>query len=369
VAAADPYHIAAPEEGSMKRTPEQIVYQRRHYNGPTWRWGWAKELAKRPAYEGRAARAQADGHVRAAEGYLRQRYGQKELPVDDVAPAESSLAPVAQAVALNEDEVVLGDLKVLVLGGCPANEIAARYGLPEDVVTTWELLFFDIRPVAKATDWLLLNVIKPLQQQGECHLAAKLKFATAGPVSARAIVDALERVSLRQGQSLFDQKIALMVKFQEAVEKVPIDSERAKLRFIQLHAQLMDREQRLRLAERRLEQRSQEALQKQQAAVVQQEQARRRRHEQQERTAQRAIQKELSAAMAHMTKKRRREEARQAALERSKTSPLAAWRWDMAAPPPAACAAWTAPEAAPAIAAAAVASIAASAEDLCQKAA
>jgi len=243
---------------------------------------------------------------------------------------------IAAAEALSKDDSgILDDLKVLVVGNLPRPEIAARLRLGEDVVTTWELLFYDVRSTLTSYDWLLKAVIRPEEIAGNGSLAAKLKFATAGPVMARAVLDAESRVALQRGVSLFDQKICLMIRFQQALQ-LPFDSERAKLFFIKRHADLLYRERRLGLAERRVVAQSEQALRKEKIAQARQEIA--ARHEQ-ERAAKKVerMQRKERQETAQQERQARKQGAliallrsRKAAEERASNSPLAALRWEYA---------------------------------------
>src|SRR5262249_15358552 len=200
--------------------------------------------------------------------------------------------------------------------------------------------YFDVRAAREATGWVLAKVIQP-EQQRDCHLAAKLKFASAGgAAAARAILDAESRLSLRQGETLFDKKIRLHLKFDEAAQG-SLDTDRKQLFFIRRQAELMHREKRLRLAERRLEQKCQEALRVQQLAE-------RRLELRAQRDEQRAAQ--AASRQAERTRKRAerqafqfrlradslardgaRQERKRAAQERAATSALAQLRWEYSA--------------------------------------
>jgi hypothetical protein len=173
---------------------------------------------------------------------------------------------IAAAEALVRDATKCEQLKILVVGDCPVSEIAARTGISVSILEAWESIFFDVRAARDASDWVFRWVMVPLLQQGNGRLAAKLKFAYAGgPLAAKALLDAEARVPLKQGVRLFDQKLLLQVKFEEALQ-YPLNSNRDALNFIKMHADLMYQEKRLQLQERKLAQRSDEALAKQKLA-------------------------------------------------------------------------------------------------------
>lgn len=235
----------------MTTEPELCGHRRRH-DGPAWRMRFAEEQVRRPA---RRLLQAADEPVRAALAYLRASADGPE----GRERAAREQPTVATAVRLEADAVACQSMKILTLGACPRTEIAARLGVAEEIVATWEALFFDVRACREATDWILTWVIRPEHERGNAAMAARLKFACNGPVAARATLDAAARIHLAEGERRFAQKILLALKFDEAMQAI-LDSDRNKLAFIKLYSDLLLREKCLRLEERKLEQRCQESL-------------------------------------------------------------------------------------------------------------
>jgi hypothetical protein len=309
---------------------DEEAQRQRRVHGPDWRWQRALANASSTA-TGRTDTE--DPQVRDALAYLRLRAGDRKQK----ARAGREFPHIAAATRLAKANSRTRQLKVLVLGGCPPAEIGARLSLEAKVLATWEGLFFDVRSAREATDWIRGKVIEP-EQKSDGQLAAQLKFASAGGTqAARAILDAEARLSLREGQTLFDRKVRLHLKFAEAAQ-VPLTTERDKLRFIKMHAELKYQEQRLRLAERRLAQRCQEALWKHQVAERRLELRRRGDEEQAERAAGREAERARKRALrqAHQLQRqadsRARAEVRhercQAAQERAARSALAQVTWE-----------------------------------------
>jgi hypothetical protein len=116
-------------------------------------------------------------------------------------------------------------------------------------------------------------------------------------------------VPLDQGERLFDQRLKLGLKFEEALQ-LPLTTDREKLRFIRLHAELRLGEQRAALATRRLEQRCAEALRKHKIAAARLELTRRREERRAQEAARRAAERERK-----QEEKQARIRRRQAKLE------------------------------------------------------
>jgi hypothetical protein len=287
-------------EGNWETLAEWLRFR----DGPDWRWKLTTALTDRPHP---ALIPQGDPAVREALDYLRWQ-GQGPDAGLEVTP--EAAARVAGALLLAQDAPSSGAAKVLVLGTCPPAEIAARLGLEEGVIVLWEQLFFEVRPFLHATSWLANRVIRPVQQK-DAPLAARMKLACAGPFAARAALDAGKRVSLDPGQRLFEQRVLLSLKFEEA-SQVVLGTDRSKLSFMKTYHELMQRERRLRLAEQRLEAKCQRALWDQRRA---EERQARKQKEQQGREAARAREQEA-----------RRQQWREA-RERAANSPLAQLCW------------------------------------------
>jgi hypothetical protein len=200
----------------------------------------------------------------------------------------------------------------------------------QHILEKWESLFFDVRQSREAVGWIQAHVIRPEQARGNGHLASRLKAAVAGgAVVARSILDLESRLPVTDGEKLFDRKLALHLKFDEAVA-LPLNTDREKMFFMKLYVDLQLRESRLDHAERQLERRCAEARAKLELAKMRQESARQRsaandrlRHERETEQARREAQREYLAAQ----RQARHDADRRAAAARAAASPLARLGW------------------------------------------
>jgi hypothetical protein len=239
-----------------------------------------------------------------------------------------------RAENLNANGGLTSQLQIAVLGELDGSEIADRFGLDQETLETWERLFFAARGERSRTGWVHAHIICPALKAGNADLAARLKLVAAGgPVAARAVLDCDSRVPVDKGEQLFDQRLKMHVKFQAACD-MPLTSSRDRLAFIRLHTNMMSREKRLQLEERKLEQRCQEASDKHELAKLRLEFARERERQ---RLAARAHRDEERALLAEgqkhveeLRKEQRREQweaERKAAIVRAASSPLATLTW------------------------------------------
>jgi hypothetical protein len=311
----------------MNDGPGDFEKRQRFMFGPDWRHRQAQALA---ASASRVWSPQLDPLVRDAALFLR-RYA---AGPNHQAVAVRKFPLVAAAMLLDQNQAINGPLRILVLGDCVPGQICGRLSLEPDALSTWEQLFFDVRAAREATDWILIRVILPEFERGDGILASKLKCACAGgPQVALAMIDADCRILEKQGAALFDLKLALYTKFEQALATV-IDSDRSKLMFMKMHAALMLQELRMRHAEKRLLQRSAQSLRKHEYSMRRVELQRRRMEERAARDATRA-----AKAAAKAAKKARINDElhaqylrRQTALARAANSPLANLRWEYSSP-------------------------------------
>jgi len=161
-----------------------------------------------------------------------------------------------------------------------------------------------------------------------------MKAAVAGgPVVAQAVLDLESRVPVTAGEKLFDRKLALHLKFDEAVA-LPLRTDREKMFFIRRYVDLQMQENRLKIAERKLERRCDEARDKLELAkirieAVQQLEAQRaaaharRRHEHELEKAMKQEQREYLAAQQWAQLRAEQKDAN----ARAAASPLSALTW------------------------------------------
>jgi hypothetical protein len=116
------------------------------YRRPEWRWVRAEFLL---ATGGRRDRRIDDGWVDCARDAIRGRGG------------EGSKAAVVRAArdVWEGDPSVRAELEALLLTDEPLDRIAGRVGLPVAVAEAFAEVFFCVRPMLKAIDWLLLRAV------------------------------------------------------------------------------------------------------------------------------------------------------------------------------------------------------------------
>jgi hypothetical protein len=299
--------------------------------------GLVNDLRRRPS---RGLLAAADAWVRHARDYL-SVCGQDRSGPEEAAKHHPAIAAAAKLMAEESPsgrEVVEG-LQILVLGDCPRSEIAERLELSVEAVEAWEALYFDVREARQAVDWVHRHVILPAEQDGNTGLAARLRLASNGPAAACSIFDAGTNAPFREGQRLFDRKVRLALKFEEAAQ-LSLDSEARKLTYMKLHAQLQGREQHLAYLERKLEQRSRDATFRWRQAEARLRAAERRAERERERAEERRLEREARERKAreqrirvlrHEQEVSRRKTLRDEQIRRAKaqaaTSALARLTW------------------------------------------
>lgn len=242
---------------------------------------------------------------------------------------------IAKAEELQRNDALTAQLQISVLGELDFREIALRCAIEEPVLEMWERLYFAVRGQRTHTGWVQAEIICPAQREGKVELAARLKLvAAAGPVAARAILDCDSRVPLQEGERLFDRRLKLHLKFDAACD-MPLVSGRDQMAFIRMHVEMKGQEQKLRLQERKLEQRCREALDKHELAKLRLEFAREREEKRARAQARRdeelALVRHGSRISKELQEEQRRAEwqaQRDAAIARAASSPLATLKWD-----------------------------------------
>lgn len=227
----------------MRRYEDELdIQQYQGWPGPAWRLEMAAAL---PADRTNtlvlgAEKAIQDVHhfLLLCQGDAGQTHAKAAYPV------------IAAAYEFHRDKAKSTLAKIMVLGGCETREIAGRLELDEQILATWERLFFDVRQGLEAVGWIYAHVIMP--EQDNSLLTSQMKAAVAGgPDIARAIVNLESHRAVSVGQKLFERKLKLDLKLTAAVE-LPLSTNREKMFFIRLNTRLMAQEERLKLAREKL---------------------------------------------------------------------------------------------------------------------
>ena len=92
------------------------------------------------------------------------------------------------------------------------------------------------------------KVVNAEMKKGNVALAAKLKFALAGRCRRTGSPRCWDQNLSSTGRNASPEEDSLALKFDQAAE-LPIDSEKAKWFYMKLHLELMQGEQRIKLAE------------------------------------------------------------------------------------------------------------------------
>lgn len=170
----------------------------------------------------------------------------------DVGQRAAEFPMIEAACALQVDPVKAAAAKLLVLVDSPVSEIAARISIVVGTVAAWEQLYFDIRPLLGALDWLDVQVIEAERKAGNAALAARMKLAvTAGAVAVQAVLEMDQGLPLDAAERLYQRMLKWHLKFDEAVE-MPIDDERNRLKFIRIYTEMQIAKQRLDYAGQQL---------------------------------------------------------------------------------------------------------------------
>ena len=161
---------------------------------PDWRWGLAR-LLKTGARAPRRYEPASDPWVGRAREFLAAVGGDG----DDVSEAD----PVrrdpevhgAYALRSGADGRLRWAVEARLLAGQTDAEVAARCGVPAEVVAAYERLFFDVRDKLGAADHVVLNVIGPgvhdAESAGDPEVWTKLIGYFYGPLALDAVLDAL----------------------------------------------------------------------------------------------------------------------------------------------------------------------------------
>lgn len=168
--------------------------------------------------------------------------------------ARSRYTTIFEACELQEQPEIVSQLRVMVMGDMTLAEIQKRLGVAIAVVEAWEQIFFDVRDLRSATTWLVTHVIEPERAAGNLELVSELKLALGGGlVAARAILDGNATLPMDEAERLFQQKLKLSMKFDQALE-MPLKTNQDRMKYLKLYLQFELETKRLELASHKLQQ-------------------------------------------------------------------------------------------------------------------
>lgn len=288
-------------------------------DAPDWRWRRA-QLASPPPLPGVLPR---DAVLEQAVDFARRCRDQSREQARAQYPA------IATAEELNSQPSLRDQLKLLVLADCSPAEIAERLKLDEPTIQVWEKLYFDVRELLKATDWIRIHVIDPVRETDPA-LAVKLRCAyVGGPSAARTLLDADSRMPRHAGERLYQMRLKWLVLARQAAEMIH-RSEKDPFRILKLNAELMKFESRLRLQRKRFVQKCREARRKHQIAKYREERLAAQAAAKAERRAAMQRNRELAHQLQLRELELRHAAEQELAHARLNSSPLAQLRWDSA---------------------------------------
>lgn len=250
----------------MTQTAEEFARYRRAMYGPAWRAMMADKLEIRPGSP------VFDLLDETLIGY--GKYRRLKGPDGEGAERAANADPFfATAERLNDDSEKTAILKMMVVADMPHDEMRTRTEIDIELLKIWESLFFDARTKGQAINWLAQQVVNREIKAGNSELAAKLRMAiVGGPVAVRGMLDMVTGVSLDEADRLFQRRLKLSMKLDMAAN-MPIDTDKQRMFFMNLHVDLMEQEKRLALAEQKFTQRCAEARDRFELAKMRLEQA------------------------------------------------------------------------------------------------
>ena len=129
----------------------------------------------------------------------------------------------------------------MVIAGCSVEEASERAGFPPPVVQIAEALFFDVRPMLKAGEWVKKHVIQPAAKGGDADFATLLAIARIGAPATAKLMTARGGASPLVGADLLlDREVLLHAKFQVCM-MAPLNSSRRQLQFLRTYLDVLEK--------------------------------------------------------------------------------------------------------------------------------
>lgn len=252
---------------------EKFIRVQRASLGPDWRTQLAARL------DPRARRKNAERYdpliLELAEFHAHRRRATDRGRRD-----ENRFSLIAQAEELNANSFLTRTLKLMVLANMSHAAMSLRSGIDFPVLSHWESLYFDARGQREAIVWMRTMVIDREIEQGESELAQKMKLAlAAGSIGVELMLDTESDPPLDEADSLMRSRLRINLKVHRIAD-MPLGSCDDAVRHMKLHAQLINDEERLKVAHQKLELRCAESVRKHELAMERLRQAERRAQEQ-----------------------------------------------------------------------------------------
>ena len=229
--------------------------------GPSWRYLTASDIAGHQWQF-----SVADPLTTAVARYLHLlRLGGRCVTV-----ARQAFPGIVRAFELQQNQPLVDDMHLMLLGKLDDAEILARTGVPEKDRRRWQRIFFDVNVQQDPLGWNMAHIVEPEVHAGNLSLANRLHSARAGgPLIARQLLDGpglaprdpedyarylLTEAQIASGGWFLkrDRTPAEMERFMLFSAKIRLEMEKGKLAKKQLESRA-ERDKRLdELAERRV---------------------------------------------------------------------------------------------------------------------
>ncbi|MGZ9128186.1 MAG: hypothetical protein ACXW4Z_10455, partial [Candidatus Binatia bacterium] len=246
---------------------EEFRRAQRSANGPAWRSKAAQAMTKPDCND---AQIWDRLTIDAAKNHALRAAGASDKERADAFPL------IEATMTLQNDANKTEVIKLMILVDSPIGAIAEKVGITPEVAEIWDLLHFDVRQMQGATSWLSIHVVDGECKAGNTALAARMKLAlVAGVEGVNAMLDMDAGVPIDEAHRLFQRRLNLELKL-DAAANAPTHTERSRMAFIRLYADLQLAQQRLDLANKKLAARCAEARNRYDLAKIQIENLRER---------------------------------------------------------------------------------------------
>lgn len=227
----------------MPTIPPSVQSWLRLRQGPAWRYLTANDIGDRLA-DYRAA----DPLTREVAHYLRLvRQGGHYLRA-----APNAFPRIARAFEIQNNEPLVDDLRLMLLGGLDDAEILSRTGVAKRDRHSWQKVFFDVDLKQDRPRWPITQIVDREVAAGNRRLASRLYLARCGgPPVARRLLDGPGMVPDDP------REYARYVRTEAQIAAAglflsPAESREDMERFLKLALDLDLQEQKLKLAEAQL---------------------------------------------------------------------------------------------------------------------
>lgn len=227
----------------MPTNPPSFQEWWRLRQGPAWRYLTASDIGDRLA-DHRAA----DPLTREVAHYLRLiRHGGHFLLA-----ARNAFPRIARTFELQNNQPLVDDWRLMLLGGLDDAEILSRTGVARGDLRNWRSIFFDVDVTQDRPRWPIAQIVDREVAGGNRRLASRLYLAhCGGPAMARRLLDGPGMVP--DGPREYARYVRTEAQIAAAgLFLSPAEGRADMERFLKLALELDLQEQKLKLAEAQL---------------------------------------------------------------------------------------------------------------------